>query len=152
MHATYEQQTALATVLGLLGVDISDLDYEQQAALATVLGLLGVDISDLDYEQQAALATVLGLLGVDISDLDYDAMCEWLATETEMRAAARRARAEEVTRNCHTLARFARDNAPLLLALHECACEHDGAADWLDHAAERARVHLLLARRGRPAP
>lgn len=117
------------------------------------------------YEQQTALATVLGLLEVDVSDMSYDDMLGELACIADD-STPKPARAEEVTRNCHAIARdYAKHlrqvhitpeqrtlTARVILALHECATEHDGSEDWLDHAAERARVHLLLARRGRPAP
>lgn len=114
------------------------------------------------YEQQAALATVLGLLEVDVSDMSYDDMTGELACIADD-CLPKPARAEEVTRNCHAIARdYARHlrqvhitpeqrtlTARVILALHECACEHDGAADWFDRAAEFARARLLLARRGR---
>lgn len=117
------------------------------------------------YEQHAALAAALAALETDPAGMDYDTMLGELACIADD-CLPKPARAEEVTRNCHAIARdYARHlrqvhitpeqrtlTARVIVALHECACEHDGAADWLDHAAERARVHLLLARRGRPAP
>ena len=114
-------------------------------------------------EQQAALATVLGLLEVDVSDMDYDTMTGELACIADD-STPKPARAEEVTRNCHAIARsYMRHlrrvhnitpdqralTARVILALHECACEHDGADDWFDRAAEFARARVLLALRGR---
>lgn len=107
------------------------------------------------YEQQAALATVLGLLEVDVSDMSYDDMTGELACIADD-STPRPARAEEVTRNAHAIARSymrhlrrpgltpeqRRLSARVILALHECACEHDGADDWFDRAAARAYRYL----------
>lgn len=107
------------------------------------------------YDQQAAIATVLGWLEVDVSDLSYDDMTAELATQAEM-VTDRPQRAEEVTRNCHAVARsYMRHirrreltseqralSARVIIALHECACEHDGADDWLDRAAARVAKYL----------
>lgn len=113
-------------------------------------------------EQHAALAAALAALETDPAGMDYDTMLGELACIADD-CLPQPARAEEVTRNAHAIARsYARHirradltpeqrrlSARAIVALHECACEHDGSDDWLDRAAERARVHLLLARRGR---
>lgn len=106
-------------------------------------------------EQQAALATALGLLEVDVSDMSYDDMTGELACIADD-STSQPPRAEEVTRNAHAIARdYVRHirrpgltpeqrwlSARVIIALHECACEHDGAADWLDRAAARAYRYL----------
>ena len=103
------------------------------------------------YEQQAALATVLGVYGLDVSDMDYDQLCSELACIADD-VTARPARAEEVTSNCEAIGldlhRHLRraaltpaereQSAREILALHACACEHDGASDAFDRAARYA--------------
>lgn len=102
-------------------------------------------------EQHAALAAALAALEVDVSDMSYDDMTGELACIADD-STLKPARAEEVTRNCHAIARaYARHlrrpgltpeqrrlSARVIVALHECACEHDGSDDWLDRAAARA--------------
>lgn len=105
---------------------------------------------DPTIEQQAALAVALAALETDPAGMDYDAMTGELACIADD-STPQPARAEEVTRNCHAIARGymrhirradltpeqRRLSALVVLALHACACEHDGSDDWLDRAAAR---------------
>ena len=102
-------------------------------------------------EAAAALAAALAALEVDLAGMDYDAMTGELACIADD-STPQPARAEEVTRNCHAIARGymrhirrpdltpeqRRLSALVVLALHECACEHDGTSDAFDRAARYA--------------
>ena len=106
-------------------------------------------------EQHAALAAALAELEVDPAGMDYDDMTGELACIADD-CLPQPARAEEVTRNAHAIARSymrhlrrpgltpeqRRLSARVILALHECACEHDGADDWFDRAAARVGKYL----------
>lgn len=106
-------------------------------------------------EQHAALAAALAALETDPAGMDYDAMTGELACIADD-CLPKPPRAEEVTRNCHAIARsYMRHirrpdltpdqralSARVILALHECAAEHDGSDDWLDRAAARVGKYL----------
>jgi hypothetical protein len=110
---------------------------------------------DPTTEAAASLAAALAALEVDPAGMDYDHMTGELACIADG-CLPRPPRAEEVTRNCHAIARLCmrhlrrpdltpeqrRPLALVILALHECACEHDGADDWLDRAAARVSKYL----------
>lgn len=106
-------------------------------------------------EQQAAIAAALAALETDPTGMDYDTMLSEFACIADD-SMPKPARAEEVTRNAHAIARSymrhirradltpeqRRLSALVVIALHECACEHDGADDWFDRAAARVSKYL----------
>lgn len=110
---------------------------------------------DPTTEAAASLAAALAALEVDPAGMDYDHMSGELACIADD-STPKPARAEEVTRNAHAIARsYARHirradltpeqrrlSARVIVALHTCACEHDGADDWLDRAAARVSKYL----------
>ena len=99
------------------------------------------------YVQAYALAYALETLEVSTAGLSYDDMTAELAALADVHGTGRE-RAEEVTRNCHIVARslvrhLKRQLTPEqrvhtlveVSALHDCAAEHEGAEDWLTDAA-----------------
>ena len=100
------------------------------------------------YVQAYALAYALEAMEVLTSGMSYDDMTAELAALADVHGTGRE-RAEEVTRNCHIVARSLvrhlrratltpEQRAHTLVeisALHDCATEHDGAEDWLTDAA-----------------
>jgi hypothetical protein len=85
---------------------------------------------------------------VPTAGLSYDDMTVELAALASFEPGTGRERAEEITRNCHIVARslirhLKRQLTPEqrahtlveISALHDCATEHDGAEDWLTDAA-----------------
>ena len=100
------------------------------------------------YTQAYALAYALEALEVPTAGLSYDDMRAELACMAQD-IADRPQRAEEVTKNCHIIAKslvrhLKRQLTPEqrahtlveISALHDCATEHDGAEDWLTDAAK----------------
>jgi hypothetical protein len=99
------------------------------------------------YVQAYALAYALETLEVPTAGLSYDDMTVELAALAQD-VNGRGGRPEEVTRNCHIVARslvrhLKRQLTPEqrahtlveISALHDCAAEHDGSEDWLTDAA-----------------
>lgn len=99
------------------------------------------------YVQAYALAYALEALEVPTAGMSYDDMAAELAFMAQD-VDGRDGRPEEVTENCHIIARslvrhLKRQLTPEqrvhtlveISALHDCATEHDGAEDWLTDAA-----------------
>lgn len=99
------------------------------------------------YTQAYALAYALEALEVPTAGLSYDEMTVELACMAQD-VDGRDGRPEEVTENCHILAKslvrhLKRQLTPEqrvhtrveISALCDCAVEHDGAEDWLTDAA-----------------
>ena len=99
------------------------------------------------YVQAYALAYALEALEVPTAGLSYDDMAVELACMAQD-VDGRDGRPEEVTENCHIIAKslvrhLKRQLTPEarawtlveISALHDCATEHDGAEDWLTDAA-----------------
>jgi hypothetical protein len=98
------------------------------------------------YVQAYALAYALEALEVPTAGMSYDDMTAELSNMAQD-IVDRPQRAEEVTRNCHIIARSLVRHLKSQLtpearawtmveisALHDCATEHDGAEDWLTDA------------------
>lgn len=106
------------------------------------------DAAETAFKLAYALSSALQSLDVHTPGMDYDAMQEALATQADL-VTSQPQRAEEVTRNCHVIARSLarrlktkgmtteqRAHAKqAIVYLHDCAAEHDGAEDWLSNAA-----------------
>jgi hypothetical protein len=105
------------------------------------------DAATGDVETAYALAYALEAMEVPTSGMSYDDMTAELAALADVHGTGRE-RAEEVTKNCHVIAKslvrhLKRQITPEqrahtlveISALHDCATEHDGAEDWLTDAA-----------------